>query len=130
MNAGQLAANVDANEILATASLGDQRLTPPEHVVNVAMLAVGNPRYEVSPDVVNFFQDWVHDQIVIQELACEVIARLEERAPSPSPAGIIQGTAEWPGWMNTWWAEVLRFPWAGRLGEAVTSAWGWLDGQS
>lgn len=129
MNAQQLTAEVDPTEILATASLDDPRLTPPEHIINIASLALHNPRYEISSEVAAFFHDWLHDQKAIQALATEVLAKLEQQAPLPTPSDIINGTAQWPGWMTNWWAEVLRFPWAGRLGEAVTEAWGWLDGQ-
>lgn len=130
MKAHELITTEDATEILATADIGNPSLTPPEHITNIAHLAITNPHFAISPEVVNFFKAWVHDQRAIQELATQVIQALEEKAPLPTHEDIILGGGRWPGWIDTWWGQTLRFSWAGRLGEAVTSAWGWLDAQS
>lgn len=117
-------------DIAATAEIGDPHLTPPDHVVNVATIALTNPTFNVSPEVATFVTDWIKLQTVLQGQAEAVVFRLEQVAPLPTPDELINGTPDWPTWMGTWWASVLRFPWAGQLDSAIASALEWLDGKS
>lgn len=121
--------DVNYADIVATAEMGEANLTPPDHVVNVARLAIANPNTEVSDDVAAYVGDWLAQQANLQAQVGDIIARLEAVAPLPTPEQLISGNPDWPTWMGTWWATTLRFDWAGRLGEAIIEAWEWLDGK-
>lgn len=130
MIVGEILGSPELFDIVATAEIGDTHLTPPDHVVNVARLAMANKQTQVSEDVANYVKNWVAQQQVLQQQAAEVIAKLEKASPLPTPEQLISGNPDWPTWMGTWWANTLRFPWAGHLAEAIASGLEWLDGKS
>lgn len=129
MRVKEILGEANPTDIVATAEIGDPRLNPPEHVVNVANIAITNPTFTTSPEVATFVIRWLTQQATLQGQAAEVVARLEQVAPLPTPEELINGNPDWPTWMGQWWASVLRFPWAGQLGEAIVAAWEWLDGK-
>lgn len=130
MNVKSIIGDVNYMDIIATAEMDDPNLTPPDHVVNVARLAAMNPNVDVSDDVASYVADWLAQQANLQAQVADVLTRLGESAPLPTPEQLVNGNPEWPSWMATWWASTLRFDWAGRLGEAIIEAWEWLDGES
>lgn len=129
MDAQTLVNDLPVADILGTAEMGDPNLSPPIDIANITHLALTQPDCAISDGMCEFFNNWVTEQKAIQQLAKDTLERLEKYAPPPSPEGIMNSTAIWPEWMFQWWGSTLRFPWAGRLGEAVAAAWEWLDGQ-
>lgn len=130
MNVKSIMGDVNYADIVATAEVEDPNLTPPEHIVNVARIAMTNPNMEVSDDVAEYVMGWIARQNVVWNMAADVIDRLEGVAPLPTPEQLVNGNPEWPEWMGTWWAATLRFHWAGRLSDAVAEAQEWLDAES
>ena len=73
----------------------------------------------------NFFDWWLPQQLDWQERANAIMGKLQLSWPLPSHNEIIGGNSSIPTWSIQWWAKVLLFPWAARLGEAVESAEAW-----
>lgn len=70
-----------------------------------------------------FMAWWVPEQKGWQERANAVYGKIMQAHPLTKksfPDGAF------PAWYGEWWAVVLQFPWAARLGEAVESAETWL----
>lgn len=128
MKVKELVKDLPLADIVATAEIGDRNLTPPEHITNVVKLAWADPNITVSEDVANYFRNWVTEQQALQALAARVLEELERVAPLPTPSDLMNGNPEWPAWVGKWWGQVLRFPWAGRLSDAIAEAWIWADG--
>ena len=129
MKVSELTTTTPITDILAHAELGNPDITPPQLVTHIATLALQSPEIEVPEEPAQEFIKWVEQQQAIQELAAQVMQKLEEHSPLPTPEQIIQHAYEWPQWVFTWWGVAIRFPWAGRLAEAIAAAWEWLDGQ-
>lgn len=73
----------------------------------------------------DFFAWWLPEQTQWQERAAAVLTKLETHDPLPTREAVIYGAPSVPEWSLQWWARVLRFPWAARLGEAVEAAEAW-----
>jgi hypothetical protein len=74
-----------------------------------------------------FFEWWLPQQRIWQSRAAEVLKFLETHDPMPDADEVIGGNPVIPEWTVQWWAYVLRFPYAARLGEAVEAAEAWRD---
>lgn len=74
-----------------------------------------------------FFEWWLPQQSEWQLRAATVLTKLETHDPLPTREAVINGAPSLPEWSLQWWARVLRFPWAARLGEAVEAAEAWYD---
>lgn len=71
-----------------------------------------------------FMKWWVPEQLGWQQRAEAVYAEILTKHPlsdKPFPDAVF------PEWYGEWWAIVLSFPWAARLGEAVESAEAWIS---
>ena len=73
----------------------------------------------------HFFDWWLPQQLEWQKRAEEVMLNLQVSWPLPTHSEIVGGNSSIPVWSVQWWAKVLLFPWAARLGEAVESAEAW-----
>ena len=71
----------------------------------------------------DFFDWWIPEQQQWQVRARAAMKRLIDEHP-PTDEWI---DGKFPGWYGTWWSQVLEFPWAARLGEAVGDAENWLE---
>jgi hypothetical protein len=72
-----------------------------------------------------FFDWWLPQQREWQKRAETVMLNLQVSWPLPTHSEIVGGNSSIPAWSIQWWAKVLLFPWAARLGEAVESAEAW-----
>ncbi len=113
MKAARLAELIPA-EIRTILTMDDH--PTPEHVRNILLLARTNPRFDIPPDVEDWFRTWVETRPALQERGFAALDVLQERARTL----ILQG--EMPAWRLEPWAEDLMFPWGERFDDAVAKA--------
>jgi len=73
-----------------------------------------------------FMEWWIPQQETWQTRAELVFEKIFEAHPVVADE---VASGKFPGWFDQWWWQVLNFPWASRLGEAVESAEEWLADQ-
>lgn len=72
----------------------------------------------------DFMAWWVPEQQGWQERADVVYAKIVAQHPVGEKCF---SDGAFPAWYGEWWAVVLQFPWAARLGEAVEAAERWIN---
>jgi hypothetical protein len=100
--------HVDAEVLLMIADAIPEAKSPDKLVASVS----GDPDTE-------FLEWWIPEQMQWQQRAVAITERLVDL--------LVEG--DMPEWVLEWWAPIIEFPWAERLGEAVEAAETWLNGK-